>query len=745
MVAQIILFREMMVSFYGNELSLGVMLSVWLFWVGVGSALGNKIAGKNSYSPRKLSLWYFLLSVVTLLSIILIRFSKQILGTAPAEIVGFFPMFLYAFVVMSFLCFCLGITFVLNSKSWTFDESMIFAVNRVYLWESLGATLGGFLVTFVLIPNFSNFNITIFLLFLNLLFCTFLLIRDSKRLEKALVLTVIILAVLSFWVLRLGDSLDRFSTSKIWKSLSLVYSKDTKYGNISVTRQYEQITFYENGLMLFSNPDDFSAEEAVHFALLEHPHPRTLLLIGGGIGGALSQALKYDSLKIDYVELDPELIKTGEAYLPPDEIKSLRNPSVRIHFMDGRLFVKEKLKYRSVSNLPQGENSYDVIILNLPDPYTAQLNRFFTFEFFQMIRSILENDGVFSFRVSSAENYISQDLSFYLSSIYQTLKSSFEEVEALPGSNNIFLASKKQGILFNDWQTLVARLKERGISTRFVNENFLPDRLSLTRIAYLRNSISEKTGRTNHDLKPICYFYNSILWSKQFKSLEKPLLLFLSHIHSGWFIAATIFIFSLIFLMCTLFGSRTSHLALATIFVSGFTSIFVEIIVVLSFQIFYGYVYSMIGLIFTLFMLGLTFGAFVIQKLASKRRIDFKGLILVQFLQVIFIFSLLVTIQLFSGRFFSDVGVTIFLLLFITISGVGGGIEFTLANQLFLEKRTTLKAGTGYSVDLFGASVSSILVSALLIPLLGIPITLTMILWINLVCLGFLLLPAKTM
>jgi spermidine synthase len=734
MVAQIILFREMMVSFYGNELSLGVMLSVWLFWVGVGSALGNKIVGKKIYSSRKLSFWYFLISAGTLVTIVLIRFSKQILGTAPAEIVGFFPMFLFAFVVMSLLCLCLGITFVLNSKSWVLDESLIFSVNRVYLWESLGAGLGGFPVTFFLIPNVSNFKIAGFLFSLNLLFCTLLLTQGLLRRVKAQIWVAVILSILGFWGSGLVNSLDHFSQTKTWRNLPLVYSKDTKYGNISVTRQYEQITFYENGLMLFSYPDDFSAEEAVHFALLEHPNPRSLLLIGGGMGGALSQALKYDSLKIDYVEIDPELIKTGEAYLPQEENRTLKNSSVKLHLMDGRLFVKEELKRKD-------EKRYDLIIVNLPDPYTAQLNRFFTFEFFQMIRSILDDDGIFSFRISSAENYISPELSLYLSSIYQTLKSCFKDVKVLPGSNNIFLASKKQGMLFDDWQVMVTRLQERRISTRFVNESFLPDRLSPRRIDYLKNAISQSSGRTNYDLKPICYFYNSILWSKQFKSLEKPLFLFLSNVQRGWLIGAIGFVFLLIFLLSTLWGSRGTNLALATISVAGFTTIFVEIIVVLSFQMFYGYIYSMIGLIFTLFMLGLAFGAFIMQRIAREREISFRGLVIVQRLQVLFIFLFLVQLWAFSVAFFSDIGIMILLLLFITLSGVLGGIVFTLANHLFLEKRTTSKAGTGYSVDLFGACLSSILASAILIPILGIPATLTMLLLINLICLGFLWIP----
>jgi len=737
LVAQIVLFREMMVAFYGNELCLGVLLSVWLFWVGIGSYLGNRIASKESCSPIKLSFWYALISVATVATIVLIRFSKQILGTAPAEIVGFFPMFIFAFAVMSFLCLVLGITFVLNSKSWAGDETYVFRVNRVYLWESLGAGVGGILITFVLIPIFSNFEIAILLFSLNLIFCALLLTQNLNIIKKLILWAFVILIVFGFPSSKLGEMPDSFSAAKAWKGLPLIYSKDTRYGNITVTKQYEQVTFYENGLMLFSSPDVFSAEDAVHFALLEHPHPRKLLLIGGGMGDALSQSLKYDSLKIDYVELDPELIKTGEKFLQEEEMKSLNNPRVRIHFMDGRLFVKEKLKSKS-------QELYDVIIVNLPDPYTAQLNRFFTLEFFQLVRSILKEEGIFSFRVSSAENYISSELGLYLSSIYRTLSSCFADVLVLPGSNNVFLASNRTGMLFDDWQIMVARLKQRDISTRFVNENFLPDRLSPARIDYLKNAITQSSGRLNHDLKPISYFYNSILWSKQFKSFEKPVLLFLSRVPSGCFIGAITLIFVLFFLLFRLRRASIANLTLATIFVTGFTSIFVEIIVVLSFQVFYGFIYSLIGLIFTLFMLGLTMGALIVQRAASRWKIGFKSLAFVQSLQVAFTLLFLIIIWLFPLSTFSNFGIVTLLLLLIILSGLLGGAVFTLANHIFLERRSTSKAGTGYSVDLFGSSISSILASAILLPLLGIPLVLFMILLMNFICFGLLVVPIKS-
>jgi predicted membrane-bound spermidine synthase len=99
----------------------------------------------------------------------------------------------------------------------------------------------------------------------------------------------------------------------------------------------------------------------------------------------------------------------------------------------------------------------------------------------------------------------------------------------------------------------------------------------------------------------------------------------------------------------------------------------------------------------------------------------------------------------FSAGSLSDVGVMLFLFLLITVSGILGGAVFALANHLFLKRKTTAKAGSGYALDLFGAASSSVLASAILIPLLGIPTTLVMILMVNLICLCFLLFSLKTL
>ena len=62
--AQVLLMRELVVIFYGNELSLGVMLGVWLFWTAVGSGLLAEIFRKNRRPHVQLGLIQLSLSLL---------------------------------------------------------------------------------------------------------------------------------------------------------------------------------------------------------------------------------------------------------------------------------------------------------------------------------------------------------------------------------------------------------------------------------------------------------------------------------------------------------------------------------------------------------------------------------------------------------------------------------------------------------------------------------------------------------
>jgi spermidine synthase len=315
-------------------------------------------------------------------------------------------------------------------------------------------------------------------------------------------------------------------------------------------------------------------------------------------------------------------------------------------------------------------------------------------------------------------------------------------VAVLPGENNIFLASPQRE-LTQDWREIVGNLKEDSIQTLYVSEYFLPDRLSPQRVDYLTSSILSRKGKVNYDLSPISYFYNTILWSTLFQSAEKPVFLWLSGVNKFYYLLVPFLIFFLILFILYRGESRRSNLALSAIFMAGYTSIFLEIVVLLGFQIFYGYVYSRLGLILTVFMLGLALGAYLSKRKAEKRKMNFRFLSGVQFMQVILPLVLLVLVKIFSKIPLKEFWIESSLLFIMTFCGIIGGLEFTTANHLYLQEVKEKKVGTGYSIDLLASAISSILVSAILIPLLGIAWSLWGLILINFVCFGYLFLLSK--
>jgi spermidine synthase len=725
-LSQIILFRELLAVFYGNELCLGILLFVWLLWVGLGSKLGNVISVSKISLLKNLSLWYFSLAILSILTIIGIRYSRIVLNVLPGEIIGFVPMLVFTFFVLCPLCLILGILFVLNSTVWRLESKSGLMVTKVYLWESLGAGLGGFVGSLVLIPHLSNFSIQSWLFILLFLFSVLLWISFSRRKSFFFLLGAVIV-VLAFKIGKLDYYLEGKSLSMLWRGQPVVKSVDSIYGNLVVLKNKEQISLYENGLFLFSYPDEFSSEEAVLYALAEHPELKRLLLIGGGVGGALTQALKYKDLKIDYLELDPKIIQLGEDFLPEQEVGALKNDRVRIIHQDGRLFVRQTAE--------EGKELYDLIILNLPDPYNAQLNRFYTKEFFGLVRILLLEDGILSFRATSSENYLNQEQASYISSLYGTLSPEFKSVIILPGSNNIFLASQEESLTY-DWKKISENLKKKKIRTTYINEHFLKNRLAPERIEYLLGIINSVKGQINYDLKPISYFYNTVLWSTQLKSFEKPVFGFLVKIKPLWyFIIGSAVSFSFLFLIIKR-KKFIPGLSLYAIFIAGFSSIIFEVSIIIIYQIFYGYVYSKIGLFLTLFMLGLFAGALYIDKRKSETGI--RNLVWLQALQLFLIAFILLIISNFFRSWLNPQLLELILGGMIFFSGFIGGAIFTCANQLFLQTKQEIKAGTGYAIDLFGSAFSSILISAIFIPLLGISLTLWLIFLMNFILLGFL-------
>ena len=144
-----------------------------------------------------------------------------------------------------------------------------------------------------------------------------------------------------------------------------------------------------------------------------------------------------------------------------------------------------------------------MIILNVPDPQTAQLNRFYTAEFFRSAREHLAPGGLLALQLRSSEDYISPDLAEFLRCIQRTLDEVFPYVVAIPGETIHFFAATRPGVLTDDPQTLIARLQERNLKTQYVREYFIPFRMMPDRMAQVREQLQPLASTpVNRDFEP---------------------------------------------------------------------------------------------------------------------------------------------------------------------------------------------------------------------------------------------------
>ncbi|MBC7187116.1 MAG: fused MFS/spermidine synthase [Calditrichaeota bacterium] len=725
-VAQVVAMRELVVVFYGNELLLGLLLASWLLCTAAGSAVAGWVGRHLTGAKSVFALLQALTVLVLAATILAARASMVAWGKSQGQVVGLLPMLLTPPAVIGPVCVVLGFLYTLGCKAFAahgLGDSI--AIGRVYVLESIGATVGGLAASFLLIRYLHALQIATLLGSINLFSAWLLFFWPKKRARLpagiAVLGGIVALAATATPLHRLGNVL-------FWRDYRLLHSENTPYANVAVVKADESVSFFENGLISFTYPDPEAAENLVQLALLQHPRPERVLLVGGGLGGGLQEVLKTPSVAhIDYVELDPRLITLARAYLPAEAVRALEDPRVRVHHVDGRLYVQRATR------------RYDVVIIGLPEPRTTMVNRFFTREFFMRVREILNPGGVVSFAVSSSENVIGEELARFLSCLRNTLASVFPEVVLFPGATAHFFASTPPTELTTDAALLLQRLHDRGITTQFVREYYLPFRLAAPRVSYLDQILERhRDERLNTDFAPVAYYFDLILWSRQVSPVTVRLFDAIAHAGS-WVIWLPLVIVVLFFALAARIRSwqpRVRRWAVGwAVLCAGFSGIALEVACIVAFQAIYGYVYYRVSLLVTAFMAGLALGGMLgtrVVRRGSGIAARFKVVVGTLVLLPLATLAVMHLLPEASARIGS---VTQFVLpLLLLATGALGGFQFPLANDLFAKAGTRVEgtAGTMYALDLLGASVGALVAAAIAIPVLGLPLTTVSLAFLNL-------------
>lgn len=660
MLLQITILRLLLSVFSGNELDIGITLSFWLIYVGFGSYVGKKLSYRHTF-------WisFILIALLSLPTIIAIQSVRTLLSLAPGEAVSFNATVLSTGLVLLPLCFCIGIQFPLAVlHAGTSNPS-----GRIYGLESLGAFCGGILFSFIIASRVSAPEVCLALSLMNVAASVYL----SKRKGLLLLSTI---PILFFVIFQISEH------AFLRHGAERIHVGESKSGEISVVRFGSQSSIYINGQLAFTYPDAQTDEMISHFPMTMHPSPKEILLIGGS-PGIFKKLLTYPIVRLDFVELDPKIIEYSIGMLSTGvDKRAVNDPRVHIIIQDGRTFIKSR----------KGRH-YDLIILNLPQPSTASINRFYTTEFFREVQSVLKENGILAMRISQSSGYLGRNMQIANGSVFNALGTVFRYVEVTSQEYGMIFSSDEKIGTATD--VLEKRFITRGVPAHFFHQYIFRDAFSPFGVDYVRKRLSE-TDTINTDYRPSAYLYNLMLWSDIHggKFLTHLLHLKISHIFSALFVLFAGISFCL-------FRKKMPTISFL-IFTTGFAGMSFMVTALLAYQALHGYVYEMLGLLSASFMIGLWVGTTIARKM--------KNTLLPLFLLDLMIIS----ISLLSVFFFIH-AIPLYLTVF--TAGILCGAQFSIAS---LSIGSSMFGGRLYALDLLGSFTGALIVSLIVIPLFGI-------------------------
>jgi spermidine synthase len=304
---------------------------------------------------------------------------------------------------------------------------------------------------------------------------------------------------------------------------------------------------------------------------------------------------------------------------------------------------------------------------------------------------------------------------------YHTLGQVFPEVVAFPGGQVRFFASPGRGVLVSDPEVLVGRITARQLSLQYVREYYLLQDLSPWRRQYLRQVLAQSPPSVNTDLNPRCYFFDLALSTVQEGLGVKDALVALQNL-------PPVVPWAVLVLAAVLAGATLRrHPGLRSLYqvlVMGLGTMAMEILVLVLYQIRLGSLYQQLGLLIAAFMAGMAAGSAAGCRWTSRARGASRRLAGLQGGLALLALSLALWLQwggaagASGSEFWTGAGYVLIL----AAAGFGGGGIFALSAAFWHESQPEARGQGGrlYAADLLGATLGTLGVSLLVLPVWGI-------------------------
>lgn len=695
-IGQIILMRETLALGGGNELLLGVSLAIWLAAVATGAAPAHLLSNPARGLHGVATVGGFLPVVEVLLA----RDHRWILGLGMGE-----QLSVGASVAVLAVCLAppaMAVGYLFTAAARITSARTPGASSRLYGWEAVGALVSGLLFSLVLagrVPHLPQLWIVAGGMGIGVVGLT-----DEGRRRRWLTIPAFLVCFVlpAFWLASHDSSSIEGSFDRQRQGGTVVAHGDSPYGRLVLAEMSGQLALYRDGRLDHAFPDPWNRRPPVHMALAQHPDPRKVLIIGGGIPDRLEAALEHHPARVVLTFLDPLTLEIETPFFGKETREAMEDPRVELVPDDGRHYVSSTAQ------------RFDAIMVFAPPPVNGRDNRYHTREFYLEAREILEPGGVLSVLAPGSTNVMTDEASRAASITLATLRSVFREVIFVPGLEMSMHASATPGVVSDDPGVLADRVTGRlGEDAVFGRERLEAD-LDPSRLRKAREQLDLWPSSIDTDSRPLSYLANLQLWEQGLaagRSTGGATITGLAR-RIPWIILALVLATWIVWRTARRKNAGAGD-ALFSIGTTGAAGMGLEVMVLYRYQSSSGVLYVGLALIVALFMAGLAAGVFaatVSGLLKTRRRgLAADGLMLV----ILIITPLILTNNLPSWS----------IALWSLVAGAATGVAFPVFVAVAGSRRSggeTRSVGLVEVADHFGAAFGALVTGIVWMPVLGV-------------------------
>ncbi|MFO7999710.1 MAG: spermine synthase [Marinilabilia sp.] len=562
LMTQVVLLRELASLYSVNELIVGVFLSFWMLFAGSGAFAARFFRGFSWSGSGFFPLIAGFASFLALWVLYLAHIWLVPEGVSP----GVIDWLLVTALVTFLFCFPSGMMFTWFSVALS-NQAKQRKTEHVYIAEQIGSLLAGILFYLASSLWLNAFSVLTFLFIVNFLVALYLFYPVQSKVWQVVSIAGAACLILLLFVPQYQMGREMVHGNPVRQTFF------SPYGSIDVTGEGENAEFFGQGRFFSGSLLASEREEYLHPALLLHPSPRRVLLVNSA-PGLLSEALKYDSLSIDYVSPNSSRINLEKRLL-----KINQETSCDVSFVQ-----TDPVRHLSrVDTKP-----YDVVLIGGGIPSNLASTRFYTRSFFDLVSRKLQSDGLMMTGGLSYMTSWTESRRSILQVLHQTVNEVFPDIRIWAGEKVFFIASKQE-ISANWWEQHPDVLT----TNKFLREDFFPDYV-----------LEEQTNEVKEIIQtevPV----NTRVQPELFRLGLADLGDFWD-IKVHWFaiVLGGMFILGLLFFRGSAGG----------VFLAGFVLGGMQVVLLLLWQMVMGDLYRATGLLFSLFMAGLAVGALLGQR-----------------------------------------------------------------------------------------------------------------------------------